>query len=179
MRGYVERMRFAINEEFAVDSDVVREGDEVDVLPPVAGGSATPQIEVTDAPLSLDKAFNAVAHAGAGAVVLFTGTVRDNVEGKPVARLDYEAHVTLAVKDMRRIATDVTKRRSDVRVAAFHRVGQLQIGDLAVVVAASAPHRAQAFQAAREVIDLIKETVPIWKKEWDAEGQAVWVNLES
>lgn len=177
---YASRMRFAVNGQFARENDPVADGDEVDVLPPVAGGSDNPVrlVDVRDEALSIDEAYQAVAHAKAGGIAIFTGVVRDHADGKAVARLDYESAVELAIQETRRILDDIARRIRGVRLAAVHRVGSLAVGDLAVVVAASSPHRAEAFQACREAIDLIKETVPIWKKEWAPDGSAHWVNLE-
>ncbi len=175
---HLARMRFAVNGEISGEDAVVRPGDEVDVLPPVAGGSAVALCRVGDVPLSIDECFRAVVHAGAGGVALFVGVVRDEADGKPVARLDYEAHPTLAEKEMRKVLEAVAVEVPGARVAATHRVGSLAVGDLAVVVAASAPHRAEAFDACRRAIERIKESVPVWKHEWDADGNAHWVNLE-
>lgn len=182
------RMRTAQNGEFTRGDPALNDGDEVAVLPPVAGGSGgsgdgdavdpVALCEVWDRPLSVDDTLAAVEHAGAGGVAVFIGVVRDHADGKSVSRLDYESHPTLAPKEMRRVLQTVAAEQPGVRLAAIHRVGQLGIGDRAVVVTASAPHRAQAFSACRDAIDRIKETVPVWKREWDTEGQPNWVNLE-
>jgi molybdopterin synthase catalytic subunit len=156
----------------------VRAGDEVAVLPPVAGGSpAAVSCEIREAPLSLDAAVAAVQHPGAGGIVLFLGVVRDHAEQGSVSRLDYEAHTTLARKEMQRILTALVAEQPGVRLHVQHRIGRLAVGDMAVVVAASAAHRAEAFTACREAIDRIKQSVPIWKKEWAPDGTALWVNL--
>ncbi len=173
----VARMRLAVNGELAFGEDVVRAGDEVSVLPPVAGGA--PRLcSVRAAPLSLDEALAAVRHPGAGALVVFLGTVRDHADDKPVARLDYEAHLAMAEREMGRVLDAIEHAAPGVRLAALHRTGILAVGEIAVVVAASAAHRAEAFAACREAIDRIKERVPIWKKEWAPDGAAHWVNLE-
>ncbi len=175
---HLPRMRVARNGELAPESAVVAPADELDVLPPVAGGAAVALCRVDDAPLSIDECFRAVSHAGAGGVAIFVGVVRDHADGKPVARLDYEAHPTLAVSEMRRVLDETAASVPGARLAAVHRAGSLRVGDLAVVVAASAPHRAEAFEACRTAIERIKEAVPVWKHEWDADGNAHWVNLE-
>ena len=177
---HLPRIRFAINGEFARAEDVVRAGDEVALIPPVAGGSEDPVtlVAIRDTPLSVDETIAAVRHAGAGGIAVFLGIVRDHADGKPVARLDYEAYTELALKEMRRILSEICAARPGVRLATTHRIGQLAVGDTAVIVTASAPHRAEAFAACREAIDRIKETVPIWKKEWTPDGEALWVNLE-
>jgi molybdopterin converting factor subunit 1 len=171
------RMRLAINDELVTSDAQVNDSDEVAVLPPVAGGSDALSL-VRDTPLSIDEAVAAVRDASAGAIAIFTGVVRDHADGKAVARLDYEAHRTLAEKEIASIVRAVIVRHEGVRVFAVHRIGSLAVGDLAVVVAASAAHRDAAFVACRETIEAIKARVPIWKKEWSPDGSAHWVNLE-
>jgi MoaE-MoaD fusion protein len=173
---YLARMRIARNGDFAVDADAVREGDELTLLPPVAGGA--PLAEVRTATLSIDEVVHAVRHASAGGIAIFLGVVRDHHQDKPVQRLDYEAYVSLANKEMARILDELMRTTPNTRLAALHRVGELTVGDIAVIVAASAPHRPEAFELCREAIDRIKQTVPIWKKEWSPDGSALWVNLE-
>lgn len=178
-RGLEGRMRLAVNGEFALQEAAIRDGDEVVVLPPVAGGRAELLAGLRKAPLSVDEVMAAVRHAGAGAVAAFTGTVRNDSGGKPVARLEYEAYEELAEKEIRRILERTMIEMPGVVVGALHRVGTLEVGETAVVVAASAAHRAEAFQACRLVIDRIKDSVPIWKKEWAPDGRAEWINLEA
>jgi molybdopterin synthase catalytic subunit len=95
-----------------------------------------------------------------------------------VTRLDYEAHVAMAERELERILAEIAARWPGVSLAALHRIGQLEVGDVAVVVAAGAAHRAEAFAACRETIEQIKQRVPIWKKEWALDGSGNWVNLE-
>ena len=174
---FLPRMRFALDGELTPDEErTIGERSEIDVLPPVAGGAPV-LAEVRDTPLSIDEVYRAVAHRGAGGVCLFVGVVRDHAEGKAVERLEYEAHPTLAIPELRRVLERVEREVPGTRVAAVHRAGALEVGDLAVVVAASAAHRAEAFAACRLAIDRLKETVPIWKKEHEPSGNAVWVNL--
>lgn len=173
----ISRMRLAINGELSAGGQVCG-GDEVAILPPVAGGVETMLCDVRDSPLSVDEVLNALRDDAVGGVALFLGVVRDHADGKQVARLDYEAHPTLAVREMRRVLLQVAAERPGVRLAALHREGQLSVGDTAIVVGAAAAHRAEAFAACREAVDRIKETAPIWKKEWAPDGTANWVNLE-
>jgi molybdopterin synthase catalytic subunit len=176
---HLARMRFAINDELHATAERVNAGDEVSVLPPVAGGSAAAvSCAIKDMPLSVDEAIAAVKHAGAGGMAVFIGVVRDHAAQGSVSRLDYEAHVSLASKEMTRILNQLTQEYPGTRLSVQHRVGQLEVGDMAVVVAASAAHRGEAFAACRAAIDRIKESVPIWKKEWAPDGTALWVNLE-
>jgi molybdopterin synthase catalytic subunit len=186
---YLSRLRLAINDELRYDAPFVKSGDVVDVMPPVAGGApeAGPawieleagrgRVGLLSAPLSVDEAMRAVSHPSSGGIALFVGVVRDHAEGRAVDRLDYEAHEKLALRELANVANEVLAEQAEVRAFAVHRVGKLAIGDLAVVVAASAPHRAEAFTACRALIEKIKERVPIWKKEWAADGSANWVNL--
>jgi len=177
LSGYVEYMRFAVDDSFLMSDAAIRDGDAVDVIPPVAGGSGR-LVDVRDEPLRVDEVLEAVKHPGAGGVSLFVGVVRDHAEGKAVQRLDYEAHPTMARSEMRRVLEQVEADFPGSRLAAVHRVGELAVGDLAIVVAASAPHRAQAMEACHAAIDRIKDSVPVWKKEWAPDGSANWVNLE-
>jgi MoaE-MoaD fusion protein len=174
---YLSRMRCALNGDFADMSARVKSGDEIVVMPPVAGGSVL--AEVRESALSVDEVIAAVRHPSAGGIAVFMGVVRDHHEGKPVARLDYEAYRELADKEMRRIVEALTSAHPGTRIAVVHRVGELAIGDVAVVVAVSAAHRGQAFDVCRLAIDRVKETVPVWKKEWAPDGSAMWVNLEA
>jgi molybdopterin synthase catalytic subunit len=175
---FLERMRLAVNGDFVDASQPLQDGDRVDVLPPVAGGSPIVLCRISDNEISLDEVRKAVEHPGAGGVCIFHGVVRDHADGKQVSRLDYEAHEGLAVKEMKRVLEGVAAEHTGVRIAAVHRVGNLGIGDVAVCVAASAAHRDDAFAACRKAIDRIKETVPLWKKEWGPDGDAHWVNLD-
>jgi len=178
LAGFLERMRLAVNGDFVEMTRELRDGDRVDVLPPVAGGSPVAVCRITDCEISLDEIRKAVVHPGAGGVCIFHGVVRDQADGQAVSRLDYEAHESLADKEMRRVLEGVVAEHPGVRIAAVHRVGSLAVGDVAVCVAASAAHRDEAFAACRKAIDRIKERVPLWKKEWGAEGDAHWVNLD-
>lgn len=125
-------------------------------------------------PLSVDEVWAAVRDDAAGGTALFVGTVRDHDSGKAVARLGYTAHPT-AEQRMREVAESVVGRWPVTAVAAVHRVGDLALGDVAVVVAVSCPHRGEAFEAARALIDELKETVPIWKQQVFADGTQEWV----
>lgn len=128
-------------------------------------------------PLSVDEVVRAVAHPGAGGIDVFLGAVRDENDGRAVTRLEYEAYESMAVAEMRRIADEVAAAFPGARLAALHRTGSLGVGELAVVCAASAKHRGEAFAACRRLIDEIKARVPIWKREWGPDGP-YWIHWE-
>lgn len=132
---------------------------------------------IRDAALSLDEVVLAVSHAGAGAVATFLGVVRDENEGRRVTLLEYEAYGTMAEAELGRILDELARELPGVRAEATHRVGALRVGDAAVVCAASAPHRDEAFRACRLLIDRIKGRLPIWKREHGPDGP-YWVGWE-
>jgi molybdopterin synthase catalytic subunit len=135
-------------------------------------------VEIREDMLSIDAVAARVAHPGAGAIDVFAGRVRDENDGRPVVLLEYEAYRPMALAEMQRIAESIERdAHGVVRVAVVHRVGALHVGDLAVVCAASAPHRAEAFAACRALIDAIKHRVPIWKREHGPNG-AYWVGWQ-
>jgi molybdopterin synthase catalytic subunit len=126
-------------------------------------------------PLSLDEVRAAVSDPGAGAIALFVGTVRDHDHGRAVSELSYTAHPSGA--EQLRLCAEKVAARFDVRaLAAVHRTGDLDIGELAVVVAAASDHRDEAFAACRALIEDLKATVPVWKRQQFAEGESEWVN---
>jgi len=132
---------------------------------------------VLEAPLSVAEATAAVSGPHVGGIDLFLGAVRDHNDGRAVTRLEYHAYVSMAEKEMQRIAEEIAREIPGVTLAALHRVGSLSVGDLAVVCAAGAVHRGEAFQACRALIDRIKHRVPIWKREHGPDGP-YWVGWE-
>lgn len=131
-------------------------------------------ILLSDQPLNAQQAIAAVNHESAGAVDVFIGTVRNKTQDRPVVRLDYEAYDSMAIAQMRKLAEETAGRWPVTGIAIHHRKGVLQIGDIAVVIAVSTPHRQEAFEACKYTIDTLKERVPIWKKEIFEDGE-VWV----
>lgn len=132
---------------------------------------------VLETPLSVADVTAAVSAAHVGGIDLFLGAVRDHNDGRAVTRLEYHAYVSMAEKEMQRIAQEIQQEIPGVTLAAFHRIGSLSVGDLAVVCAAGAVHRGEAFQACRALIDRIKHRVPIWKREHGPDGP-YWVGWE-
>jgi molybdopterin synthase catalytic subunit len=129
---------------------------------------------IREEPLSLDEAVAAVSHAGAGGIATFVGVVRDHNDGRSVTLLEYEAYARMAEAELGRILDEIREELPGVRVFAEHRIGALHVGDAAVVCAASAVHRGEAFEATRRLIDRIKERLPIWKREHGPDGP-YWV----
>ena len=161
----------AVNEEFANPAYPLTDGDDVALYPPVSGGVdvrvGTDEIEARELADAVRRSFN-------GAVVTFEGTTRDNTGGREVVRLEYEADERMAAKVIGQILEETMVRFDVPAMAARHRFGPLDIGDVSLVVAAGAPHRLEAFLAGLYVVDRIKHIVPVWKKEHFADGE-VWV----
>jgi molybdopterin synthase catalytic subunit len=132
------------------------------------------KVDLQEKPLSVDEAIAHVSRPGAGGIAVFVGVVRDENDGRAVTKLEYSAYASMAKREMEAIATEIEKELDGVRVCALHRIGELVVGDAAVVCVASAPHRGEAFKACRLLIDRIKERVPIWKRETGPDG-AAWV----
>jgi molybdopterin synthase catalytic subunit len=172
-----ERLRVSLNLELLRGQAPLHEGDEVAFLPPVSGGRDPEPARCTlsSAPLDVVEVTARVTGPDAGGVVTFTGAVRDHARGHSIRHLEYEAYPEMAEREMQAIAGEAEARWPGTRVAAAHRIGRLEIGELAVVVAAAAPHREEAFAAARYTIDTLKERVPIWKKEVATDGE-YWVD---
>lgn len=133
-------------------------------------------LEIRESPLSVDEVFAAVREPGAGGVALFVGVVREQDDGRAVTGLGYSAHPSVEA-ELRAVAEEVAAAYPVRALAAVHRVGDLAVGDLAVVVAAACPHRGEAFDACRRLIDELKSRVPIWKHQAFADGGEEWVGL--
>ena len=157
----------AVNREYAPAERVLEAGDELALIPPVSGG-AQPHARVTAEPLSLDGLTALVRDPRAGAVVTFQGVTRT------VERLEYEAYVEMAEERMAAILDEAVERHALCGAAVEHRVGTVPLSEPSVCVAASAPHRGEAFAGAREIIDRVKAEAPIWKKEVEGDREQ-WV----
>jgi molybdopterin synthase catalytic subunit len=168
------KFRVAVNHEMVDATHALADGDELALIPPVAGGEG--HVVLSEQPLSLDRCLAAVRGPGMGGIVTFTGMVRATSRGHAIDHLEYEAYGAMAVKTMQALVAEIEGEIAGVRIAVEHRTGRLEIGDVAVVIAAAAPHRAEAFAACRAMIDRLKDRVPIWKKEVGRDG-AEWVGL--
>jgi MoaE-MoaD fusion protein len=174
-------LAFALNRAYADREDVLSDGDEVALIPPVSGGVdpvSYPMAELTVEPIDLGRLIARVADPGAGAIATFLGTVRNVARGREVLWLDYEAFDEMAVLELERVARTVTEQHGCIRTAIVHRTGRLEVGEASVAVAVSAAHRAAALTACQQAIDTLKQTVPIWKKERYADGEE-WVSQGS
>lgn len=179
LAGLLPLVQAAVNRSWVPDGHALRDGDELALLPPVAGGSGSGPgaIRMTPAPLDPGSVIDAVGGHDAGAVVTFAGVVRRRGHHLPdVVRLEYEAFVEMAEAVLGDIAQEIEREWPGARVAIHHRVGALRVGETAVAIAVAAPHRAPAFEACRAAIDRIKTRAPIWKKEIGESGEA-WVGF--
>ncbi|MDE3087897.1 MAG: molybdenum cofactor biosynthesis protein MoaE [Chloroflexota bacterium] len=189
------RAAYAVNQKLAKPDQVLREGDEVGFLPPVSGGaqqvkskkakgkskisadsrdSRVKEAFITRQPLDLNALVGRVAFSGAGAILTFSGVVRDNARGKAVKHLDYETYPEMAESTMRDIVAEVHQRWHDARVAMAHRIGRLKVGEASLIIAVAAPHRAEAYAASHYAIERVKQILPVWKKEFASDGDH-WV----
>ena len=178
LAGGRRSLMLMVNQVYADPATVLVDGDEVALIPPVSGGSAAYLIRVTDQPLDARETEAAVADPSCGAVLTFTGQVRDNARGQAVTELAYEAYAEAAERMMTGIAEEITERWGIERVAIVHRVGVLGPGEASVVISVASPHRPEAFDACRHAIERLKEVVPIWKKEHYRDGSS-WIGSEA
>jgi len=175
-----------VNAEYASATQLLSDGDEVALLPPVSGGSTAPTadpsefrdadrqiVALTREHIEGEKLVAGIKHAEDGAVVVFDGIVRNHSRGRQTLYLDYEAYEEMALNQMRALAVEARERFGVRHVTIVHRLGRLEIGETSVLIVVASAHRAQAFDACRWLIDTLKQTVPIWKRETFADG-AVW-----
>ncbi len=170
----------AVNTDFAGPDRALKDGDEVALLPPMSGGEADNMndlISITREPIDAQAISDRVRKDTHGAVVTFTGVVRNNFSGKRVLHLEYDAYPEMAVKKLKEIAREIGDKWGLQDIAVVHRVGRMKVGEAAIVIAVGAPHRKEAFAACQYAIDRIKQVVPIWKKEFYEDG-STWVGAE-
>ncbi|SEO22079.1 molybdenum cofactor biosynthesis protein MoaE [Paenibacillus sp. OV219] len=182
----------ACNQAYAVDDQTIQVEDELALLPPVSGGeeqiidlaastAEQPKYVVTAEPLSVDAVTALVIVPNNGAALTFTGTTREWTHGARTVRLEYEAYVPMAVKTLEQIGSEITERWPGALCAIAHRIGLVDIAEISVVIAVSAPHRDACYEASRYAIERLKQIVPIWKKEiwedgseWKGHQQGPW-----
>ena len=178
LSGLRRSIMVMVNHAYASPDTVLADGDEVAFIPPVSGGAQARLFRVTTDPLDAREAEQAVRDPGCGAVITFTGEVRDAARGQDVTALDYEAYAEAAERMMDTIADEIEHEFGVDRIAIIHRVGLLTPGEASVVISVASPHRDEAFRAARHAIERLKQIVPIWKKEHYADG-ATWIGSEA
>lgn len=174
-------VRWALNHEFASLTDPVSDGDEVALIPPVAGGSpdqkpssARGRVSIQSDPLDITSVVKRVEGSHIGAIVTFIGTVRNHARGKSVISLDYEAYEPMASRVLEQIVVKLESEIEGVTLAIAHRTGLLEVGEQSVAIAAASPHRDEAYKACRAALEEIKKDLPIWKRETTADGDE-WV----
>src|SRR6202049_150211 len=177
----------SINQEFAGPDSRLKEGDEIAFLPPVSGGLTDPESDllarrpryssIVREKIDTQEVLSKLKQPADGAAIVFEGVVRDNTRGRRTLYLDYEAYEEMALKQMDALAEQALHQFPIRDVAMVHRLGRLEIGETSVFIVVASAHRAAAFDACRWLIDTLKRTVPIWKKEYSADG-ALWADGE-
>jgi len=174
-------LALSVNQEYSLSDRALAAGDEVALLPPVSGGaSALPtrgEVRIVREAIPTPAVLARLKRPEDGAAVVFEGVVRDNSRGRRTLYLDYEAYEPMALQQMKGLAEQACERFALAGVSILHRLGRLEIGETSVLIAVASPHRASAFEACRWIIDTLKKTVPIWKKEYFEDG-AVWADGE-
>jgi len=165
---------YALNKRYAQADSTLDDDDEVAIIPPVSGGA----FRLSADPIDADAVIREVSDPRAGGIATFIGTTRVESRGRTVQHLDYEAYGGMAEQVMSEIAEELKRKYDLCEVAITHRIGRVGIGELSVVIAVSAPHRAEALAACRDAIDTLKERVPLWKKEV-YEGGEEWIGKGS
>ncbi len=171
-----DSLAVAVNREYVVADRELHEGDEVALLPPVSGGAGE-KVALTRNRIHADEWIAGLKRGEDGAVVVFDGIVRNNSRRRNTLYLEYEAYEEMALREMRALAAKAVEEFAIRDLVLVHRLGRLEIGQTSVLIAVASAHRAAAFDACRWLIDTLKKTVPIWKKEHFADG-AVWADGE-
>jgi molybdopterin synthase catalytic subunit/molybdopterin converting factor small subunit len=191
LEAMLPSLAISVNREYAELDRALREGDEVALLPPVSGGSAETgkvrekardevrdETRITRERIDTEAVVRRLQRPLDGAVVIFDGIVRDNTRGRRTLYLDYEAYEAMALQQMESLAAEARARFAVRGASIIHRLGRLEIGETSVLIVVAAAHRGAAFDACRWIIDTLKKTVPIWKKEYFEDG-AVWADGEA
>jgi MoaE-MoaD fusion protein len=180
-------LAISVNREYSGAERLLHEGDEVGLLPPVSGGSADGgevrnevhgEVRIVRDPINTEAVAARLKQPEDGAAVIFEGVVRNNTRGRRTLYLDYEAYEAMALTQMESLAREARQRFAVRGTSIVHRLGRLELGETSVLIVVAAAHRGAAFDACRWIIDTLKKTVPIWKKEYFEDG-AVWADGEA
>lgn len=182
LKEFLPSIALSLNQEYAAPSSRLRENDEVALLPPVSGGAPTetathPRVQIVRAPIDIAAVIESLKAPEDGATLAFEGIVRDNTRGRKTLYLDYESYEQMALKQMQGLIQQALEQFKVRDAAIVHRLGRLEIGETSVLIVVSSAHRGAAFDACHWLIDNLKKTVPIWKKEHFEDG-AVWADGE-
>lgn len=183
IKGLLASSAIAVNKAYASAETELKENDEIALLPPVSGGlenetsSERGCVRIVREPIDTAGALANIKHGEDGAAVVFEGIVRNQTRGRRTLYLEYEAYEQMALKEMEALACQALKQFAIRNVAMVHRLGRLEIGETSVLIVVASAHRAAAFEACRWLIDTLKRTIPIWKKEYFEDG-AVWADGE-
>jgi len=175
LKALLPALALSINQEYAPPDSALRDQDEVALLPPVSGGA--PRAAIVREKIEMQQIADSIRRPEDGAVAVFEGIVRNETRGRSTLYLDYEAYEPMALQKMEDLAAEALSKFAVRDVALVHRLGRLEIGETSVLIVVASAHRAAAFDACRWLIDILKKTVPIWKKEHFADG-AVWADGE-
>ena len=175
VKKIIKISKYAVNMEYTETEKKLTEGDEITIIMPVSGGvysasETNMHIEITGEKIDDAKVLDFVSDISAGSVLLFNGTVRDNDDGKPVEYLYYEAYEEMAVKEIKKLIAIAFNKYNILKVCVIHRTGKMDAGEISISIGVSSPHREDSYIASKFLIDNIKETVPVWKKEMFEEG---------
>jgi molybdopterin converting factor subunit 1 len=172
---YLSRSAYAVNQNYVSAQTLLHDGDELAFIPPVSGGTDDDWIDIVNTPIDCAAAMSFAVDSRIGGINVFLGTTRAETDamGRKLVALDYEAYREMAIKQLRNMATHARKTWLIVRLVLLHRVGRVGISEPSVMIVVAAPHRAEAFEACRWLIDTLKKEAAIWKKEiWEDSGES-------
>lgn len=175
LKQFLPSIALSVNQEYAGPDHKLSPNDEVALLPPVSGGA--PRARIIREKIDTQQVLESIKHPEDGAAVVFEGVVRNNTRGRRTLYLDYESYEEMALKQLENLAEEAMANYKVRDVAIVHRLGRLEIGETSVLIVVASAHRGPAFDACRWIIDTLKKTVPIWKKEYFEDG-AVWADGE-
>ena len=182
LQPLISKIKLALNMEFENETAILLNNDEVALIPPVAGGEHNLNEEnnykIVNCKINNEEVLNKVKNNQSGAIVQFIGIVRDFNNNKQVIKLKYEDYTEMALIKMKQIGDEIKMKWPNTKIAITHRIGTLNVGETAVVIAVSSPHRAESFLACEYSIERIKEIVPIWKKEFYSDNSE-WIGIGS